>query len=194
MSHAFTILLGTVLANNLVFAHLWGLETLHGAPRPLHESAELGTLTALVLTVAAGLSWLAEHALLQFQALAFLRIPLLIVVAAASVAIVGALLRMAGEFWGELWLRQRWPIAANSAVLGVALLSTREFTSLPAALLFGIAAGLAYAVVSVLFATLRQRLVESEIPVPFRGAPIELLTAALMALAFAGLAGLERHA
>src|SRR5689334_17836175 len=170
MTAPFAILLGTVLANNLVFTHLWGLEAMQGRQQ-LRETAQCGSLTALVLTMAAGLSWCVDHALLQPFALAFLRTPLMILVAAASIAAVGALIRLADESRRELWQRQSWQVAGNSAVLGVALLAPRDFTSLPSALLFGVSAGLAFIVVSLLFASLRQRLVESEIPAPFRGAP-----------------------
>jgi electron transport complex protein RnfA len=195
MSNVFAILLGTVLANNLVFAHLLGLEPLLAAPRrSLRDLIEVGSITALSLTLSAGLAWAIERGVLQPNALGFLRAPALILVATASIGLVGAALGRTNAALRDLWQRQRGLVAVNSAVLGVALLATRDLASLGAALLFGASAGMAFTLVALLFAALRERLIDSEIPAPFRGAPIELLTASLMALAFAGLAGLERHA
>lgn len=194
MSDVFAILLGTVLANNLVFSHLLGMEPLIAPPRrALRDVAELGIVTALALTVSTGLAWCVDRTLIRSLALDFLRTPASILAAGAGIAIIGAILRFVSDAGRELWQRQHRFVIANSAVLGVALLATRDFASLAQALVFGASAGLAFLVVAALFASLRGRLVDSEIPAPFRGAPLELLTASLMALAFAGLAGLDRH-
>ena len=81
-------------------------------------------------------------------------------------------------------------IAANCAVLGVTLLSVAQAHSFVDAALYGVGTALGFAIALVLFAGLRERIAASDVPVPFRGPAILLVTAALMALAFMGFAGL----
>ena len=83
-------------------------------------------------------------------------------------------------------------ITTNCAVLGVALLNTRESDSLIEALAYGIGAGLGFALVMVLFAGLRERLDGGEVPAAFRGPAIALVTAGIMSMAFMGFTGMLR--
>ena len=83
-------------------------------------------------------------------------------------------------------------ITTNCAVLGVALLNAGTADSLAAALAMGLGAGLGFALVMLLFASLRERLESAEVPQAFRGPAIALVTAGMMSLAFLGFAGLIR--
>ena len=83
-------------------------------------------------------------------------------------------------------------ITTNCAVLGVALLNVQAEHSLLAAILYGFGAALGFGLVLVLFAAMRERLEAAPVPAPLRGAPIALVTAALMALAFMGFAGMDQ--
>jgi electron transport complex protein RnfA len=84
-------------------------------------------------------------------------------------------------------------ITTNCAVLGVALLNVQAMHSLFEAIVYGFGAALGFALVLVLFAAMRERVDAADVPDSFRGAPIALVTAGLMALAFMGFAGLDRH-
>ena len=83
-------------------------------------------------------------------------------------------------------------ITTNCAVLGVALLNINLAHNLVQSVIYGFGASLGFALVLVLFASLRERLAGADIPLPFRGASIALITAGLMSLAFMGFAGLVR--
>ena len=83
-------------------------------------------------------------------------------------------------------------ITTNCAVLGVALLNTYAQRSLFEALLFGLGSATGFGLVLVLFAAARERLDISPVPAAFRGIPIALVTAGLMALGFMGFAGMGR--
>jgi electron transport complex protein RnfA len=76
-------------------------------------------------------------------------------------------------------------------VLGVALLNVERQHGLLESLLFGASAGAGFGLALLLFTALRERLETADMPAAFRGAPIALLTAGLMALAFMGFAGLD---
>ncbi len=81
-------------------------------------------------------------------------------------------------------------ITTNCAVLGVALLASSRHLSLFATILYALGAAFGFTLVITMFAALRERLDEARIPAPFRGAPIQLVTAGLMSLAFMGFKGI----
>ena len=81
-------------------------------------------------------------------------------------------------------------ITTNCAVLGLALLNVQEEHNFVTATLYGFGAALGFSLVLILFAAMRERLDAADVPVPFRGSAIALITAGLMSLAFMGFAGL----
>ena len=82
-------------------------------------------------------------------------------------------------------------ITTNCAVLGVSLTNVQDGFNFIESVIAGVGTGLGFTVAIVLLASIRERINESDIPVPFRGAPIVLLSAALMAIAFMGFSGLS---
>ncbi|HAC33523.1 MAG TPA: electron transport complex subunit RsxA, partial [Gammaproteobacteria bacterium] len=80
----------------------------------------------------------------------------------------------------------------NCAVLGVALLNVQQQNSFFESLLFGFGASLGFALVLVLFSAMRERLEVGDVPQPFQGSAIALITAGIMSLAFMGFNGLVR--
>ena len=83
-------------------------------------------------------------------------------------------------------------IATNCAVLGVALLNVQQAKGFVQSLFFGFGAAAGFALVLVLFAAIRERLEAADVPAPFRGAAIALMTAGIMSLAFMGFGGMAR--
>ena len=83
-------------------------------------------------------------------------------------------------------------IATNCAVLGVALLNVQESNNFVQSVFFGLGAAGGFALVLVMFAACRERLDAADIPAPFRGTAIALLTAGILSLAFIGFAGMGR--
>jgi electron transport complex protein RnfA len=81
-------------------------------------------------------------------------------------------------------------ITTNCAVLGVALLNVQEGHGFIDSLLYGFGAAVGFSLVMVLFASVRERLDVADVPAPFKGSAIALVTAGLMSMAFMGFAGL----
>jgi electron transport complex protein RnfA len=81
-------------------------------------------------------------------------------------------------------------ITTNCAVLGIPLLNVQAQHNFLESLIFGLGGALGFSLVLVLFAAMRERLEAAEIPLPFRGVSIAMITAGLMSLAFMGFAGL----
>jgi electron transport complex protein RnfA len=83
-------------------------------------------------------------------------------------------------------------IATNCAVLGVALLNVQQAKGFVQAVFFGFGASMGFALVLVMFAAVREKLISADIPLPFRGTAIALVTAGIMSLAFMGFSGMAR--
>ena len=83
-------------------------------------------------------------------------------------------------------------ITTNCAVLGVALLNVNAEHNFIESVLYGFGAAVGFSVVLILFASMRERLAAADIPAPFKGSAIAMITAGLMSLAFLGFAGLVK--
>jgi electron transport complex protein RnfA len=186
------ILVGAVLVNNFVLVKFLGLCPFMGVSRQLDAAVGMALATGFVLTLAAGLSWALQHWLLEPLGIGDLRTPAFILVIAATVQFTELLLhRQSPRLYQVLGLYLPL-ITTNCAVLGVALLNVQAKHSLLESVLFGFGAAVGFGLVLVLFAALRERLESAEVPSAFKGAPIALVTAGLMALAFAGFTGMDR--
>lgn len=186
------ILIGTVLVNNFVLAKFLGLCPVMGVSKSLDGAIGMSLATAFVLTLSSALSYLVHAYLLMPFGLEYLRTLAFILVIAALVQFVEAFMRArAPVLHGVLGIFLPL-ITTNCAVLGVALLVTQEGLGLLGSIVFGFGAAVGFGLVLVLFAAMRERLAGADVPGPFRGAPIALVTAGLMALAFTGFAGLDR--
>ena len=192
MEHWLLILLGTVLVNNIVMTQMLGLCPFMGVSRKVGAAAGMGMATAFVLTLSAGASHLIEYRLLAPSGLEYLRTPAFIVVIAAVVQFTELFVRKSSPLLHQALGLYLPLITTNCAVLGIALLNVREQRSLPEALLTGFGGALGFALALVLFAAQRERLESADVPAPFRGASIAMITAGLFSLAFLGFSGLVR--
>jgi len=185
------ILLGTMLVNNFVLVKFLGLCPFMGVSRQLDAAVGMALATGFVLTLAAGLSWAIQHWLLEPLDIGDLRTPAFILVIAATVQFTELLLhRQNPRLYRALGIYLPL-ITTNCAVLGVALLNVQAKHSLLESVLSGFGAAVGFGLVLLMFAALRERLEAAPVPSAFRGAPIALVTAGLMALAFAGFTGMD---
>ncbi|MDJ0927634.1 MAG: electron transport complex subunit RsxA [Gammaproteobacteria bacterium] len=192
MSELVLILIGTVLVNNFVLAKFLGLCPLLGASQRIETALGMSLATCFVLTLAAVFSYLIDTYLLQPLELGYLRILSFILVIAAAVQFSEFMLRRTQPVLHQALGVYLPLITTNCAVLGVALLNSRQSDNLVQALAYGLGAGLGFGLVMLLFAGLRERLEQADVPAPFQGAAIALATAGLMSMAFLGFAGLSR--
>lgn len=197
MTGFIAIVIGTALANNAALSHLLGLDPALRTHARLRDAFRLGLSIACVLLVAVVACWLIERFLLAPFALEWLRalVLLLVVVALAPwprVLLQGRLLPESGHSDDRDSFRALSPLllVGNGLLLGALVPDSHtDFVSMLARS-FGIAIG--FGIVLLLFAAMHDRLEGADVPAPFRGAPILLITAAMMALAFTGFAGFGR--
>ncbi|MEX0915266.1 MAG: electron transport complex subunit RsxA, partial [Wenzhouxiangellaceae bacterium] len=169
-----------------------GLCPFLGVSNKLEGAAGMAMATAFVLTLASVASYMLTAWVLAPLGLEYLRIVAFIIVIAGLVQLTELLMRHSAPMLHRVLGIYLPLITSNCAVLGVALLNVREQHSLVESALYGFGAALGFGLVLVLLAAARERLAMADVPESFRGAPIGLITAGLMALAFMGFAGFAR--
>jgi Na+-translocating ferredoxin:NAD+ oxidoreductase subunit A len=192
MTELFVILVGTVLVNNFVLARFLGLCPFLGVSRSLDAAAGMSLATAFVLTLSSAIAYVLHRYVLVPLDLEYLRTIAFILVIAASVQFTELMVRRMSPLLHQVLGIYIPLIATNCAVLGVALLNVQESKGFVQSVFFGFGAAAGFALVLVLFSAVRERLEAADIPAPFRGTAIALMTAGLMSLAFMGFAGMAR--
>ncbi len=190
MSELALILVTTVLVNNFVLTQFLGLCPFMGVSNTLDSALGMSMATTFVLTMASALSYLVNNWLLIPLGVEYLRTISFIVVIAIVVQFTEVLLRQRSPLLHRVLGLYLPLITTNCAVLGVALLSARQHQHFLHAVLFGFGAAIGFSLVLLLFSMLRERLNGADIPAPFKGSAIALITAGIMSLAFMGFSGL----
>ncbi|BBD77857.1 MULTISPECIES: electron transport complex subunit RsxA [Hydrogenophilus] len=192
MAHYLLLVIGAALVNNVVLVRILGLCPFMGVSKKVDTSVGMGLATLFVLTLASGCSYLIETYLLEPFELQYLRTLSFIVVIAAIVQFTEAVIQKTSPLLHQVLGIYLPLITTNCAVLGVPLLAVAGQYDFIESLLFGAASAAGFTLVMVLFAGIRERLEGADVPTPFRGTAIALITAGIMSLAFMGFAGLDR--
>ena len=192
MSDLILILVGTVLVNNFVLVRFLGLCPFMGVSRNIEAAFGMSMATAFVLTLSSAIAYLLHEYILLPLELEYLKTISFILVIAASVQFTEIMVRRQSPLLHQLLGIYIPLIATNCAVVGVALLNVREAQGFVQSVFYGFGAAGGFALVLVLFAAIRERLQAADIPRPFRGTAIALMTAGIMSLAFMGFSGMAR--
>lgn len=190
MSEYLLLLIGAVLVHNFVLVQFLGLCPFMGVSRKIESSLGMALATTFVLTLSAVVTYLVQSLVLAPLGLEYLRTIAFILVIAAVVQFVEMVVEKTSPLLYQVLGIYLPLITTNCAVLGVALLNLREAHDLLESAIYGLGAGLGFSLVLVLFAGIRERLAVADIPEAFQGAPVGLITAGVMALAFMGFGGL----
>ncbi len=191
MKNLLMIIVTVALVNNVVLSQFLGICSFLGVSKQMKASASLGGAVIFVLTLSSAVASLLYDYVLVPLSLTYLKTIVFILVIAALVQIV------------EMFLKKTSPgvykalgiylplITTNCAVLGVALTNVQDGYGLVESVVAGFGTGVGYTLAILLLAGVRSRLDEDTVPAPFRGAPLVLLSAALMAIAFMGFSGIS---
>lgn len=186
------IIISAALVNNFVLIQFLGLCPFMGVSSSLSSAAGMSLATAFVLTLASVTSYLLTRWVLEPLGLMYLSTVAFILVIAALVQLTELFMRHSAPLLHRVLGIYLPLITSNCAVLGVALLNVREQHSLVESAFYGLGAAAGFGLVLVMLAASRERLAMADVPASFRGAPIGLITAGLMALAFMGFTGFAR--
>jgi electron transport complex protein RnfA len=184
------ILISTVLVNNFVLVKFLGLCPFMGVSRKLETATGMGLATTFVLTLSSICAFIVNEYMLAPLGLEFLRTIAFILVIAVVVQFTEMVMHKTSPMLYQVLGIFLPLITTNCAVLGVALLNIQEEHGFLDSALYGFGAAMGFSLVLVLFAAVRERVAVADVPEPFRGNAIALITAGLMSLAFMGFAGL----
>ena len=186
----FLLLIGAILVNNFVLVQFLGLCPFMGVSYKLETAIGMSSATTFVLTLASIVSWLTYNWLLLPLGLEYLKTISFILVIAVVVQFTEMVVRKTSPMLYKVLGVFLPLITTNCAVLGVALLNINKQHSFLESALYGFGAAVGFSLVLILFAAMRERLTVADVPAPFKGAAIGMITAGLMSLAFMGFAGL----
>ncbi len=190
MKQYMLILISTILVNNFVLVKFLGLCPFMGVSRKLETATGMGLATTFVLTLSSICSYLANEFLLAPLGLEYLRTITFILVIAVVVQFTEMVVHKTSPLLYNVLGIFLPLITTNCAVLGVALLNIQEGHGFLQSAFYGFGAAVGFSLVLTLFAAIRERIAVADVPVPFRGAAIAMVTAGLMSLAFMGFSGL----
>ncbi|MEG3754477.1 electron transport complex subunit RsxA [Psychromonas arctica] len=190
MSDYFLLFFGTVLVNNFVLVKFLGLCPFLGVSNKIETAVGMSLATTFVLTLTAALSYIVNTYLLVPLGLHYLQTLSFILVIAVVVQFTEMVMNKTSPTLYRLLGIFLPLITTNCAILGLALLNLTEQHNFAQSVIYGLGAGVGFSLVLILFSSIRERLSAADIPLPFKGASIAMITAGLMSLAFMGFTGL----
>ena len=186
-----SISLGAILINNFIFSQFLGCCPFLGCSNKVETAVGMGLAVTFVMGLASAICWVIDQYVLMTLGLEFLQTLTFILVIAALVQFVEMFLKkMVPSLYSALGIYLPL-ITTNCAVLGVVLLNVQNHYNFIESVVYGITGGLGFLLAIVLFATVRERVEFAEYPEYFKGFPICLVSAALVALAFMGFSGMK---
>ncbi|MCF7873048.1 MAG: RnfABCDGE type electron transport complex subunit A [Candidatus Omnitrophica bacterium] len=190
MEKLILIFISTILINNVVLSYFLGICPFLGVSGKMESALGMGMAVTFVMTLATSISWLIYYLVLKRFGLLFLEYIVFILVIASLVQIVEMFIRKySTNLYQSLGIYLPL-ITSNCAILGVALFMVVKDYSFLEAVVFGFSGGLGFCLVIVIMAGIREELEFANIPKIFKGAPLTLITAGILALIFMGFSGL----
>ena len=190
MAEYLVLLFTTIFVNNLVLSRFLGLCPFMGVSKKVETAIGMGLATAFVLTLSSILSFLANEFILVPFELEYLKTVTFILVIAVVVQATEMIVHKTSPLLYNVLGIYLPLITTNCAVLGVALLNVQEGNNFIQSALYGFGGAVGFTLVMILFSAIRERLELADVPASFRGAPIALITAGFMSVAFMGFAGM----
>ena len=190
MGDLLLIAVGAALVNNVVLSQFMGICPFLGVSKKVETAAGMGGAVIFVISIASLVTNVIYKFILEKTGLEYLQTIVFILVIAALVQFV------------EMFLKKSMPslyqalgvylplITTNCAVLGVAITNVQKSYGILAGLINGIGTSVGFTIAIVLMAGIREKMEYNDVPEAFKGTPIVLVTAGLMAIAFFGFSGL----
>jgi Na+-translocating ferredoxin:NAD+ oxidoreductase subunit A len=190
MSEYLLIFVSTVLVNNFVLAKFLGLCPFMSVSTKLETATGMGLATTFVLTLSSITSYLTNEFLLVPLEIEFLRTIAFILIIAVVVQFTEMVVHKTSPILYQALGIFLPLITTNCAVLGVALLNVQAKYNFLQSTVYGFGAAVGFSLVLILFSAVRERIAVADVPAIFKGAPITLVTAGIMSMAFMGFTGL----
>jgi electron transport complex protein RnfA len=191
LASVFILAINAILIENLCLVKFLGICPFLGVSKKTDTAIGMGLAVTFIMTLSSFITWLVYHLILVPAKLEYLRTIAFILVIAALVQFVEtALKKMIPSLYSALGIYLPL-ITTNCAVLGIAITNITENYGLVFSILNGMFCALGFTLAIWIFACVRERIEHCDIPKPFQGFPIALITAALLSFAFMGFSGME---
>jgi len=184
------LIIGSALVSNVVLSQFLGLCPFLGVSKKVETAAGMGTAVIFVITLASGVAGVIYKFILTPLNIQYLQTIVFILVIAALVQFVEMFLKKYMKSLYEALGVYLPLITTNCAVLGVALTNVQKEYGVFTGMVNGFATALGFTISIIILAGIREKMAYNDIPESFKGMPIVLLTAGLMAIAFCGFSGL----
>ena len=189
MMHFLMILMTLVLVNNYVLTKFLGICPFLGVSKKLSQATGMGIAVTFVMLLSTAVTWPVQTYLLERFDLAYLQTIVFILVIASLVQLVEIVLkRYIPALHASLGIYLPL-ITTNCAVLGVAIQNVKDGYGFAESMVSSLGCGLGFLLAMVLFAGVRSRLVDADPPECFKGLPITLIAASIVALSLVGFSG-----
>ena len=185
------ILLSALLTENFILVKFYGICPFMGVSKKIDTALGMGMAVTFVMGIASAACWAVNDLILVKLGLEYLQTVAFILVIAAVVQVVEMFLKKAVPSLYKALGIYLPLITTNCAVLGAALVNVQKGYNFFFSVLFGICGGLGFTLAIVLFASVRERVEKADCPRCFKGFPITLISAGLLALSFMGFSGLK---
>lgn len=193
MTEYLLLIVSAVFVNNVILARFLGICPFLGVSKKIDTSIGMGMAVIFVLTVAGVVSWMLFTFVLVPLGIEYLQTISFILVIAALVQLVEMIIQKSSPTLYQSLGIFLPLITTNCAVLGVAIINIQEGFTFLQTLVFSLGSSVGFALALTLFAGIRERLALADIPKPFKGMAIALITAGLLSLTFMGFSGLVKY-
>ncbi|MDY6256376.1 MAG: electron transport complex subunit RsxA [Bacteroidaceae bacterium] len=185
------IIIVAIFVNNVVLAQFLGICPFLGVSKKVDTASGMGMAVTAVLVVATIVTYLIQVYVLNTFGLEYLQTIAFILVIAALVQMIEMILKKTMPALYQALGVFLPLITTNCCILGVAILVIQKDYDLLEGIIYALSTGIGFLLAMVLFAGLREQLDLVDVPKPFCGVPIALVTASLLAMAFMGFSGVD---
>lgn len=190
MTEYFLVFMGASIVNNFVLSKFLGLCIFFGVSKSFDASVGMGMAVTSVMTASTVLAWcIYNFVLLPFN-LVFLKTIVFVLLIASFVQLLEMVIRKHAPTLYNMWGIYLVLIATNCVVLGVPLISAENNFGFAKTVVFALGSGVGFAIALILMSSIREKLQFADVPKPLQGLGIAFILAGMLALSFAGFAGM----
>lgn len=190
MAAYITLFLSAAVVNNFVLTRFLGLCIFFGVSKSLKASLGMGMAVTSVITLSSMLAWVVyNYVLLPFN-LEFLKTVVFVLLIASFVQLLEMIIKKQAPALYNMWGIYLVLIATNCVVLGVPLLNAESNFNFVTSVVNALGSGVGFSLAIVLMASLREKLVDADVPKSLEGSGVAFILAGMLALAFLGFNGM----
>ena len=187
----FSVVIGAIFIENVIFSRFLGICPFLGVSKKTDTAVGMGMAVTFVMALSSALTYLAQTYILVPLNIEYLQTITFILIIAALVQLVEmAIMKLSPPLYEALGIYLPL-ITTNCAVLGAAILNVQNGYNFVMSIVYGASVAIGFTVAIFLFAGVRERLENADIPEFMKGTPIALVSAGLIAMAFLGFSNLN---